>query len=37
MSPASEKANDEVSADLITQRLQVHEKIAWILRSLLEK
>lgn len=35
--PALEKAADEASADLITQRLQVHEKTAWMLRSLLEK
>ena len=35
--PAAEKAADEASADLLTQRLQVHEKTAWMLRSLLEK
>jgi starvation-inducible DNA-binding protein len=35
--PAVEKAADEASADLITQRLQIHEKTAWMLRSLLEK
>jgi starvation-inducible DNA-binding protein len=29
-------ANDQPTADLITQRLQVHEKTAWMLRSLLE-
>ena len=34
--PAVEKASDEPSADLLTQRLQVHEKTAWMLRSLLE-
>jgi len=34
--PAVEKANDQPSADLLTQRLQVHEKTAWMLRSLLE-
>ena len=34
--PAVEKANDEPTADLLTQRLQVHEKTAWMLRSLLE-
>jgi starvation-inducible DNA-binding protein len=33
--PLTEKANDEVSADLLTQRLQIHEKTAWMLRSLL--
>ncbi len=35
--PLVEKASDEPSADLLTQRLQVHEKTAWMLRSLLEK
>jgi starvation-inducible DNA-binding protein len=35
--PAVEKANDEPTADLLTQRMQVHEKNAWMLRSLLEK
>jgi starvation-inducible DNA-binding protein len=35
--PAAEKANDEPTADLLTQRMQVHEKTAWMLRSLLEK
>ena len=34
--PAVDKASDEPSADLLTQRLQVHEKTAWMLRSLLE-
>jgi starvation-inducible DNA-binding protein len=34
--PAVEKANDQPSLDLLTQRLQVHEKTAWMLRSLLE-
>jgi starvation-inducible DNA-binding protein len=34
--PVVDKANDEPSADLLTQRLQVHEKNAWMLRSLLE-
>jgi starvation-inducible DNA-binding protein len=34
--PAVEKANDQPSMDLLTQRLQVHEKTAWMLRSLLE-
>lgn len=33
---AVEKAGDESSADLLTQRLQVHEKTAWMLRSLLK-
>jgi starvation-inducible DNA-binding protein len=33
---AAEKGNDESTADLLTQRLQVHEKTAWMLRSLLK-
>lgn len=33
--PAADKANDEPSADLLTQRMQVHEKNAWMLRSML--
>ena len=32
-----EEANDQPTADLITQRLEVHEKTAWMLRSLLEE
>jgi starvation-inducible DNA-binding protein len=35
--PAVEKASDEPTADLLTQRLQLHEKTAWMLRSLLEQ
>ena len=35
--PVVEKANDEPTADLLTQRMQLHEKNAWMLRSLLEK
>ena len=35
--PAAEKANDEPTADLLTQRMQIHEKTAWMLRSLLER
>lgn len=34
--PVVEKAADEASADLLTQRIQIHEKTAWMLRSLLE-
>ena len=34
--PVVEKANDEPSADLLTQRMQIHEKTAWMLRSLLK-
>ena len=33
---AAEKAGDEPTADLLTQRMQIHEKTAWMLRSLLE-
>lgn len=33
--PAVDGANDEPTADLLTQRMQVHEKTAWMLRSLL--
>ncbi len=33
--PLVEKASDEPSADLLTQRMQVHEKTAWMLRSML--
>jgi starvation-inducible DNA-binding protein len=35
--PAVESANDEPTADLLTQRMQVHEKTAWMLRSMLEQ
>lgn len=31
------RAGDEPTADLLTQRMQVHEKNAWMLRSLLEQ
>jgi len=34
--PVAERAGDQVTMDLLTQRLQVHEKTAWMLRSLLE-
>lgn len=33
--PRAEKGGDESTVDLLTQRLQVHEKTAWMLRSLL--
>ena len=33
--PLAEKANDEPTADLLTQRMQTHEKNAWMLRSML--
>lgn len=35
--PAVEKAQDQPTLDLLTQRLEVHEKTAWMLRSLLEE
>lgn len=35
--PIVEAANDQPSADLLTQRMDVHEKTAWMLRSLLEE
>ena len=34
--PLADAANDQPTADLLTQRLDVHEKAAWMLRSLLE-
>jgi starvation-inducible DNA-binding protein len=36
VSATAAAANDQPTADLLTQRLQVHEKTAWMLRSLLE-
>ena len=33
--PLTEAAQDEPSADLLTQRMQIHEKTAWMLRSML--
>ncbi len=35
--PLADKAGDEPTADLLTQRLSVHEQAAWMLRSLLEE
>jgi starvation-inducible DNA-binding protein len=35
--PLAEKADDQPTLDLLTQRMQVHEKNAWMLRSLLKK
>ena len=32
---SAEKANDQPTADLLTQRMQIHEKNAWMLRSML--
>jgi starvation-inducible DNA-binding protein len=34
--PAADAVADEATADLLTQRMQLHEKNAWMLRSLLE-
>ena len=36
MFPVVGKAHDEATADLLTQRMQLHEKTAWMLRSLLQ-
>ncbi len=33
--PAADKAEDEPTADLLTQRMQIHEKTAWMLRSMI--
>jgi starvation-inducible DNA-binding protein len=35
--PVADKANDQPTLDLLTQRLDIHEKNAWMLRSLLKK
>ena len=35
--PIVDKANDQPTADVLTQRIDVHEKTAWMLRSLLEE
>ena len=35
--PVADAAHDEATADLLTQRIQLHEKTAWMLRSLLDK
>lgn len=34
--PAAEEGGDEATADLLTQRLAIHEKTAWMLRSMLQ-
>ena len=34
---AADEASDEPTLDLLTQRMQVHEKTAWMLRSMLEE
>ncbi len=36
IAPIADQASDEPTLDLLTQRMQVHEKTAWMLRSLLE-
>jgi starvation-inducible DNA-binding protein len=33
--PIAETADDQPTADLLTERMQVHEKTAWMLRSML--
>lgn len=33
--PVADEASDEPTADLLTQRMQIHEKTAWMLRSML--
>lgn len=35
--PVVDAANDQPTADLLAQRLDLHEKTAWMLRSLLEE
>ncbi len=34
--PVAEEAHDAPTADLVTQRMQTHEKTAWMLRSMLD-
>jgi len=35
--PLADQAGDESTADLLTQRMQIHEKTAWMLRSMITK
>ncbi|MGL4838497.1 MAG: DNA starvation/stationary phase protection protein, partial [Shewanella sp.] len=35
--PLVNQAHDEATADILTQRIQLHEKNAWMLRSLLSE
>ena len=35
--PVADKVSDQPTLDLLTQRMQIHEKNAWMLRSLLEE
>ena len=37
IAPIADKASHEPTLDLLTQRMQVHEKTAWMLRSLLDR
>lgn len=34
--PDADDANDQVTLDLLTQRLQIHEKTVWMLRSMIQ-
>ena len=34
--PSAEHASDQATMDLLTQRMQVHEKTAWMLRAMTE-
>ena len=34
--PVAEAAQDQSTVDLLTRRMQIHEKTAWMLRSVLE-
>lgn len=34
--PAAERANDESTVDMLTERMRTHEKTAWMLRSMLK-
>jgi starvation-inducible DNA-binding protein len=35
--PTADQASDQPTADLLTQRMDIHEKTAWMLRSVLEE
>lgn len=35
--PFADRVNDQATAEILTQRMETHEKTAWMLRSLLEK
>lgn len=35
--PVAEKGNDEATADMLTERVEIHGKTAWMLRATLEK